>query len=326
MCTCIKWTWQNQTLFGRTLDAEFDYGMDIIITPRNYNLSFRYKEKVLHTYAMIGMAKPYKDYPLYADAMNEKGLCMAGLEFPKNATYYPYSETKENVCPYEFISFILRQCANVSEAKELLKKVQLTDTPISSTLALPALHWMISDKSESIVVESTERGLEVYPNVYNVLTNNPNFSFHKENINNYLSLTSEYPDNRFCKVISLTPYSYGMGSLYMPGDYSSPSRFVKAAFTLFNSKDIKDYNESIHHFFHMEDAVSPLKGVVLNQKGLCHYTIYSSCMDMKNGIYYFKSYWNNQITGIHLFENNLDATDIIIYKSNLYQGNIKFLN
>lgn len=116
MCTAATYKTKD-TYFGRTLDYEFSYGDELTITPRNYPMQFRHVGKIDENYAILGMAHVVGDYPLYYDAINEKGLGMAGLNFVGNAVYQDLSEEKENVAQYEFIPWILRQCATVQEAK-----------------------------------------------------------------------------------------------------------------------------------------------------------------------------------------------------------------
>ena len=106
MCTAATYKTQD-FYFGRTLDYEFSYGDEITVTPRNYPFHFRHMSEVVSHYAMIGMAHVAGDYPLYYDAVNEKGLAMAGLNFVGNAVYQEVEEGRENVAQFEFIPWIL---------------------------------------------------------------------------------------------------------------------------------------------------------------------------------------------------------------------------
>ena len=127
MCTAA--TYQTRDFyFGRTLDYEFSYPSEVIITPRRFPLSFRHTGSMNEHYAIIGMAYVANGYPLYYDAINEKGLGMAGLNFVGNAVYGEVREGKENVAVFELIPYILSQCENTEEARKLLGKIQITDT------------------------------------------------------------------------------------------------------------------------------------------------------------------------------------------------------
>ena len=188
MCTAA--TYQTKDFYmGRTLDYEFSYGEQISIMPRNYPLKFHYAGVVEHHYACIGMAHVAGGYPLYYDAINEKGLGMAGLNFVGNAAYAEETEDRENVAQYEFIPWILTQCATVEEAREKLTRMNLTGAPFSAQLPTAQLHWIIADKDGCIVVESMADGLHVYDNPAGVLTNNPPFPQQMFLMNQYMNLS-----------------------------------------------------------------------------------------------------------------------------------------
>ena len=84
MCTSIAYTTKH-FYFGRNLDLEYSFGEEVVITPRNYRFTYKKQEAAPAGYAMVGMANVVAEYPLYAEAVNEKGLGIAGLNFPGNA-------------------------------------------------------------------------------------------------------------------------------------------------------------------------------------------------------------------------------------------------
>lgn len=210
MCTAATYTTKDH-YFGRNLDLEFSYNETVTVTPRNYPFQFRKVKALESHYAMIGMAFVVDNYPLYYDATNEKGLSMAGLNFPENADYKQEAEGKDNVTPFEFIPWILGQCATIKEVKELLGRINLININFSEKLPLSPLHWMISDRNESITVESVKEGMKIYDNPVGILTNNPTFDIQIFNLNNYVNITREVPENRFSSAIALDVYSRGMG-------------------------------------------------------------------------------------------------------------------
>lgn len=321
MCTAIKWN----NFFGRTLDNIKNYNMDVVITPKKYNFKFRHINIRDKNYAIIGMAYVINDYPLYAEAVNENGLAIAGLEFPDNAHYFNKSSNKKNICVFELIPYLLRQCANVDDVKKLFKNINILNESYNKDLQLTPLHWSISDKDKSIVLESTINGINIYDNPYNVLTNNPDFGYHKLNINNYINLSATYPKNKLCPNLDLKPFSFSFGSIGLPGDYSSPSRFIKALFLINNTKDVTN-DEEINHFFHMLDSISPPKGVSLNIDNYSQYTIYTSCINLNSIIYYYKTYWDNEIKAVRLFASKYTQDKLIIFKINNHKNTIKYLN
>ena len=202
MCTAATYK-SKDFYFGRTLDYEFSYGDQIVITPRNYSFHFRYIGDKKKHYAMIGMAHVAENYPLYYDAMNEKGVAIAGLNFVGNAVYSEVQSDVENIAQFEFIPWILSQCASLAEVRELLDRINIVNTPFSEQLPLAQLHWIISDENESITVESMSHGLHIYDNPVGVLTNNPPFPQQMFQLNNYMHLSPKQPENTFGENLAL---------------------------------------------------------------------------------------------------------------------------
>lgn len=312
MCTAISYKTKDH-YFGRNLDYEFSYEETVTITPRNYPFLFRKVKALPEHYAMIGMAYVVDDYPLYYDATNEKGLSMAGLNFPENAVYQSEIEEKDNVAPFEFIPWVLGQCATIAECKELLERMNLVRINFSDKLPLSPLHWLISDRDSSITVETMQDGLRVHDNPVGVLTNNPPFETQMFMLNNYMGLSREQIENRFSSELNLQTYSRGMGAMGLPGDLSSASRFVKAAFTKLNSVSGETETESISQFFHILTSVEQQRGCVHMGNDQYEITIYSSCCNTDKGIYYYTTYENSQITAVDMYREDLESDEIVSY-------------
>ena len=312
MCTAISYQ-NGNTYFGRNLDLERGYGEKVVITPRRFELKMRCTESFVSVYAMIGMAAVIDEYPLYFEATNECGLSAAGLNFPGNAYYPEFVEGMDNVTPFEFIPWVLGRCKSVDEVKVLLKNLNLVNVDFSADLKLSPLHWMVSDKEKSIVVESLEKGLKVYENPFQVLTNNPIFDYHLMNMSHYMGLSIGPAVMNFPKRLPMENYSLGMGALGLPGDYSSASRFVRACFVKENSVSEKDEKSSVNQFFHILDAVAMPRGCVWTENGY-EYTRYSSCCNTKSGIYYYKTYENSNIRRVDMHCVDLNQKKLITFE------------
>jgi len=312
MCTAVTYKTKD-FYFGRTLDYEFSYQEEVTVTPRNFPFAFRNGRVLRDHYALIGMAYVVDGYPLYYDAVNEKGLGMAGLNFVGNAVYGKEMPGKNNIAQFEFIPWILGRCANVKEAKDMLKNIQLTDTPFSDKLPVSSLHWMIADRDEAITVEAVAEGLRVYDNPVGVLTNNPPFDQQMLRLNDYMQLSPKEPQNRFSDALPLKAYSRGMGALGLPGDLSSQSRFVRAAFVKQNSVSGETEEESVSQFFHILESVAQQRGCCEVGDGKYEITIYTSCCNGDKGIYYYTTYENQQITAVDMHRENLDAATLVRY-------------
>lgn len=312
MCTAATYKTKD-FYFGRTLDYEFSYGDNIVIAPRNYLFSFREKGEISSHYAMIGMAHAADNYPLYYEAINEKGLGMAGLNFVGNAVYFESKEGKDNIAQYEFIPWILCQCETVAQARKLLEKINLTDKPFSDKLPLAQLHWIIADKNSAITVESVKEGLKIYDNTVGILTNNPTFDLQMFNLNNYMRLTAKTPENTFAKSLDLKCYSRGLGAMGLPGDLSSQSRFVRASFVKMNSVSGESEEESVSQFFHILNSVDWQRGCCALDENKYEITIYTCCCNADKGIYYYTAYDNHQITAVDMHRENLDLSELIVF-------------
>ena len=312
MCTAATYRTKDH-YFGRTLDYEVSYGEEVVVTPRNFPFHFRHMGGLSSHYAIIGMATVAGEYPLYYDATNEKGLSMAGLNFPGNADYKPLAEGKDNVATFELIPWLLGQCATVEEAKAYLARMNLANTPFGPQFPVSPLHWIIADRDCAITVDSVREGIRIYDNPVGILTNNPPFDYQMTNLTNYMSLSTEPPENHFSDQLDLTPYSRGMGMLGLPGDLSSASRFVRVAFTKLHSVSGTSESESISQFFHILGSVAQQRGCVHMGEGKYEITIYTSCCNTDRGIYYYTTYENSQITGVDLHRENLDGQQLSRY-------------
>ena len=312
MCTAISVTVDNH-YFGRNLDFEISFGEKVIITTRNFKFSFRNGKTIKSHFAIIGMGIESENFPLYFDATNEKGLSIAGLNFPDNAKYMEKRDGADNVASFELIPWILTQCESVRDACRLLGKINITNEAFDEKLTPSPLHWIIADKIERVAIEQTKDGVRVFRNPVGVLTNNPTFDIQMFNLTNYMSITAEETKNVFSDKIELTPYSRGMGGIGLPGDLSSASRFVRASFLKLNSVFGKTEEEIINQFFHILYSVYQIRGAVKVGKEY-EITHYTSCCNTDTGVYYYTTYNNSRINAISLFEENLEGDKLICYE------------
>lgn len=303
MCTAITFH-DDSFYFGRTLDHSRSYGEEVVLTPRDFPLPFRQVGDLRRHHAILGMAHVAGGYPLYYDACNEKGLCMAGLNFTGFARYG--GAGRDRVAPFELIPWILGQCDRVAEARELLAQLALTDTDFSDALPAARLHWIIADKNACITVESLEQGLRIYDNPAGVLTNDPPFDDQLLQLTNFMHLSPRPPHNLFSEALDLKPYSLGMGAMGLPGDLSSQSRFTRAAFTKLNTQ-----GGGVEQFFRILDTVQQVAGCNQLADGTFEHTLYTSCCDADAGVYHYTTDRNRRITAVDMNRENLDSDTLI---------------
>ena len=306
MCTAISENGRYH-LFGRTLDLELSYSESICVTPRGFAFDFLYEGRVDWHSAIIGIAHLSDGIPLYYDGMNEHGLCVAALNFPGNAIYNKPKEGCVNIASFEFIPYVLSVCRNVSEVSSLILRMNITNDNFSEGLPSTPLHFIISDKNKSIVVEPFAGGLCEFDNPYGVLTNNPSFLYHTTNLSNYMGLKSTPPENYLCPSVPLSGYSRGMGAIGLPGDYSSASRFVRATFAKNHTSHEEDERGEVNRFFHIMDTVSVPRGCVKTDEGKDVFTVYTSCGNADTGRYYYTTYDDRTVRSLGFEDAILDG-------------------
>ncbi|MGN0813137.1 MAG: choloylglycine hydrolase [Candidatus Coproplasma sp.] len=309
MCTAIYLN-KGGVYFGRTLDYDFSYGEEVVITPRNFPFNFKSTGLCQKHFAFIGTAKVLGGYPLYYDAMNEKGLYIAGLNFVGNACYAQGGKGGKEIAQYELIPYLLCKCSSVDGVIYELSNSQITGEQFVKEMPTAQLHWLIADRDRCITVECVKDGLQIYDNPVGVLTNNPPFDFQLFNLNNYRNVTASERESGFGEGVELDAYSRGMGGMGLPGDWSSSSRFVRAAFACANSTSAESEEEGVIQFFHLLNTVAQPSGICKVGQGL-EKSIYSSCCSPETGRYYYSTYDSYGICAVEL--EGEDGKELIRY-------------
>lgn len=324
MCTAVDFK-SNSHYFGRNLDLEIRYNESVTVTPRNYVFKYRERESERAGYAMIGMATVMQDYPLYYDATNEFGLSIAGLNFVGNAYFAKETvEGKTNIAPFELIPYLLRRCKTIGECERELENINLVDITFMPGLQNAQLHWMISDGERCITVEFMQEGMRIFENPVGVLTNNPPFNYQMMNLNNYINLSNDEPTNRFSDKLEFNVYCKGMGAIGMPGDMSSSSRFVRAAFMKLNAVKPESEEDSVGQMFHILGSVECPEGA-MKVGDKYEKTQYTSCCNTEKGIYYYRTYENSQICAVNMHNEDLDGENLVSFEVK-YAQNINYIN
>ncbi len=309
MCTVFNFTRKNR-YFGRNLDIDRSYCEEICIIPRRFAFVCKETGALCEHYAMMGMAAVIDETPLLYDAVNEYGLCMAGLNFPENAYYAPLDASKDNIAPPELILWILGRCKTVREAKALLSRINIADMPFSDRLPLAPLHWLISGEDGDIVVEPMRDGLHIYDNAIGVLTNNPPFEHQIADLRRYEHLRNDNSEVKLERKTPFSAYSQGLGAVGLPGDVSSMSRFVRTAFLLKHSACDADELSSVSQVFHLLSSVEMVRGACKTDNGTWDITAYSACINADRGLYYYTTYENRAISCVDMHKTDLNSSHL----------------
>ena len=291
MCTSV---YLDDGFFGRTLDYERGFGEVVITSPRS---SFYFGDAG-NRYASMGVGVIRDGYPMYFDGMNEWGLCGAALDFTGSAEY---SFSGEGIEAGRLLAFVLGFCRDTDEVQNAVERLGVAGGADNTPL-----HWMIADKRRAIVIESTAHGLDIREHRVGVLTNSPSIDYHMTRLSDYASLSASMPKNHLLELGVRACYR-GLGAFGLPGDYSSPSRFVRASFLRENTITV---DNGVTGLFHILGGVSIPLGASLSESGLPISTIYTSVMDMEELAYYFTTYNNPRPIKIRLDPEKYEGGDV----------------
>lgn len=313
MCTGVRFSdGEGNMYFGRNLDWSVGYGQKVVITPRGYKYKSAFSGEMGGS-AVIGMGIVAEGVPLYFDCANEHGLAVAGLNFPGYASYAKEAvDRKVNVAAYEFPLWVALNFKTVDEVEKALKNVMVVAKPVSAKYPVSQLHWIIGDAKRSIVVESTTNGLEVFKDEVDVLTNQPGYGWHKENLRNYMNLFPQMPKEVKWNKAKLT--AFGSGSLMrgLPGDYYSPSRFVRVAYLNTHYPVQTTEAANVSRLFHTLTGVAMIDGAAAMIDGMFEKTIYTGGYSSRTKTYYYSTYEDPAIKSVALNDYGINAAKLIV--------------
>ena len=323
-CTGIRLTADDGTVVhARTLEFGIDIHSDVMMVPRGYARTgttpdgkegLKWKSK----YASVGLNGV--GLPILFDGLNEKGLAVGMFYFPGSAQYPAYNakETRKTIAQWELPSWILENFASVAEVKANIGNIVVASAMFAAWGFAPEAHYIVHDASgNSIVVEYVGGKLNIHDAPLGVITNSPTYDWHMTNLRNYLNFSLTDPPAVQLGPVKLTNFGMGSGMLGLPGDFTPPSRFVRAvAFSqsVFRSETGHDAVVEAFHVLNQFDipkgsAREPQKDEHGNT--LADYTVWTSASDLKAKQFYFRTYENSQIRMVDLMKMKIDGKDIV---------------
>lgn len=322
-CTGIRLSAADgSVIHARTMEFAVDIKSDVIMIPRGYartgstpdgKQGLKWKAK----YASVGANGV--GLPLIFDGLNEKGLAIGLFYFPGSAGYMRYNATDagKTIAPWEMGSWMLENFATVEEVKANVGKVVVPDVVFEAWKSVPAVHYVVHDASgKSIVLEYVNGKLNVHDNSLGVLTNSPAFDWHMTNLRNYVNFSLVNAPPVQLGSVKLTGFGQGTGMLGLPGDFTPPSRFVRAVAFSQSTLPSKTGNDAILQAFHILNNFDIPKGSAREHEKdehgniLADYTIWTSANDLKAKRFYFRTHENSQIRMVDLMKMNIDAKEI----------------
>ena len=312
MCTGIRFNGSDgEMYFGRNLDWSVGYGEKVVLTPRGYKYNTAFLGENTANPAVIGMGIIVENTPLYFDCANENGLAIAGLNFPGYAKYADAPvDGKTNVAAYEFPLWVARNFSTVEEAKKALKDVAIVAKPINEQFPVSELHWIIGDAKESIVVEYTDKGMEIFENHVDILTNQPGYAWHQENLRNYMNLFPQMPKEVKWNKAVMKPF--GTGSLLrgLPGGFYSTDRFIRVAYFNTHYPMQSDEATNVSRLFHTLTGVAMIDGGAAMADGQYEKTIYTGGYSTRTKTYYYNTYEDPAIVAVPMSDFDLDSSEL----------------
>ena len=307
---------------ARTLEFGLDLQSDVIMVPRGYartgstpdaKQGLKWKAR----YASLGANGA--GLPFIFDGLNEAGLAVGTFYFPTTAGFMPYraADAGKTIAPWEVGSWILENFATVAEVKANLGKITVPAVVFKKWGFVPPVHYVVHDSSgQSLVIEYVGGKLNVHENPLGVMTNSPTFDWHLTNLRNYVnfSLTNVPPVQ--LGPVKLAPFGQGSGMLGLPGDFTPPSRFVRAVAFSQSVLPSKTGTDAVLQAFHVLNNFEIPKGALREPQKDEHgnivadCTLWTSASDLKAKRFYFRTYENSQIRMVDLTKLNLDAPDI----------------
>lgn len=254
-------------------------------------------------YGYVGVAVVQDE--LMVEGMNEKGLSAGLFYFPDYGKYEEYDEAlgDSSVSDFQLVSYILGRCATVEEVKAEIGRVHIYGfAPRSSTV-----HWRFADPSgRQIVLEIIDGKCVFYENTLGVLTNSPSFDWQLTNLNNYVNLFPGRTESHSLGNMSLSSFGGGSAMLGLPGDFTPPSRFVRAAFFQ-NTAPVKpDAEAAVFQAFHILGAMEIPIGVQFasgeTPADIPSATQCTCVSDMSGLRFYYRSMYDGGIRCIDLGE------------------------
>ena len=266
MCTAIADG--RRGIFGRTLDVAEEYGEEALLLPRGCSLPFAGGRHL----AIVGVGRMEGGVPLLFDGMNEKGLWGAALRYPP--ALWGGGEGEE-VPSFALLPLVLGRCASLGEVRAYLGSIRVTDRPFSAVLPPSPLHFIFADGGGTLVAEPEAAGLRLWDSAVGVLANAPSYEAQLSHLAQFSHLGSVC--RRPCAAMPAP--AAASSAVGLPGDFSSLSRFVRAAFYLHHLE-----GEGIPFGLRVLGGVSVPEGAVRTEEGT-HFTAYTSVADRTGGRY-----------------------------------------
>jgi choloylglycine hydrolase len=320
-CTGIRLTSQDGSLiYARTLEDAIDFQSNIIVVPHGkaYVGTGNDNKPGLHWTTNYGFVGPNAlGQPYVCDGMNEKGLAIGNFQFTGFVKFQKIepADADRVIASYEVATYLLGTCGTVQEAIDALRNVRVCEVGSSAQdHAMGDFHYFVHDaEGHCAVIEYIDGVMNVHDNPLGVLTNSPPFDWQMTNLRNYLHLNVDNAAPVSLSGKTFTGFGQGTGLLGMPGDFTPPSRFVRAVTFTHAAFPTATAEETVLQAFHLLNQFDIPPGTVrVNDDGkqLYECTRWTTAADLKNLRYYFNTYQSRRVRVVDLKKADFNAKDI----------------
>ncbi len=322
-CTGIRLKAKDgAVLYGRTLEwSAFDLKSRIMVIPREHTFAastpdgksgLSWKAK----FGAVGI--DVLEEGKLVDGINEKGLAVGAFYHPGFAQYQKYNSKEAaatlgqtDLCPY-----LLTTCATIEDAKKALRAVRVVPVTEPALGFAAPLHYIVTEPSgKSIVIEFLKGKRHIFNAPLGVITNAPSYDWHKTNLRNYIHLMpgTYKPFHRF----DITPLGHGSNLVGLPGDFTPPSRFVRATVFTKSARQTSTGEETMYEMFRILDNFNiPLAKYGGSKKavGMRSSTLWTSAYDLKNKVMYYHTQHNRRVRRMDILKINfIKQTDLAFF-------------
>ena len=308
-------------VYGRTMEwRAFDLGSQVAIIPRAHQFTattpdgqpgFAWQGK----YGVVGLDALGKDVIL--DGMNERGLTAGLFYHPGFAVYQPYDSTRhaESMGPADVAQYLLTTCSTVAEVRAAMARVRVVPVVESQLGFAPPAHYLVAEPDgKAIVIEFFQGEQRIFDAPLGVITNSPTYDWHEINLRNYLNLSAVAIPDRKLADMDFRPLGHGSGMIGLPGDFTPPSRFVRAVAFTQTARPTVDGEDTLYELFRILDNFNVPLGAATEPaqeqaRGLLGATLWTSGYDKKNLIMYYHTQHNRRVRRLDLKQVDFRPAD-----------------
>lgn len=299
MCTTIGFSYNTGNVFGRTLELGMVLDHKILFIPKGQELILTPDLSFKSNYNTLGSG--FFTIASFGDGINEMGLMASNNFFPGYASFaIKPQEGMINTTTAKAFDYLLTRCQDIAEVQEEAKKILLVKTMGQEESS--SNHFFFMDAlGNKLVLEPKDGLLLAYENPFGVLTNAPEFPWHRTNLKNYINLKPENTKAGSFNGHPVTQFGEGSGMVGLPGDFTPPSRFVRAAYYVSNTAKTLNREGAILQGFRILSQFDIPEGAIIDPvEQHQDQTLYTSMMDSGQLTYHIKCHTNIDLQSFHL--------------------------